>query len=104
MTTALWIWSGYHAIAIIGNLFSKERRSASVALTLISWMTWGAMLWSGHDGWFLWTNVPIIGAILLAGFAHLGKPPSSETEERAANLMWASTLRLFAVLTCWALA
>ena len=104
MTTALWIWSGYHVLALFGALFTIDRRSAEIPLVLISWMAWAAMLWSGHDSWFLWTNAPVIAVILIAGLGQLSKPPAPDTEERATNMVWSATLRLFAVLVCWALA
>ena len=104
MTTSLWIWSAYHIVTVTMSLFSKEKSTIGFALTAISWMIWSAMLWSGSTGWFLWTNAPIICFIVLVGFAQLGKPPTADSEEKAASIIWGGTLRLFTVLACWALA
>jgi hypothetical protein len=59
------------------------------------------MLWTGHSGWFLWTNIPIILLMALSGFYHLGKPPNPHNEEQAANVLWATVFRLALVLVCW---
>lgn len=101
MTTPLWIWSTYHIIVGFSALFSDERSSMNFALTSMSWMTWGAMLWSGHNSWFLWTNVPVVCILVLGGFAQLGKPPTPDAEEKASILIWGAALRLFTVLSCW---
>ena len=103
MTTALWIWSAYHAIAVIGQMFTrKPNASAGLALVLISWMAGAAMVWSDHIGWFLWSNIPVIAVVALAGLSHLGKPPGPDNEEKATEMLWASVIRLSAVLATWA--
>lgn len=103
MTTALWIWSAYHAIAVVGQMFSKKpNSSAGMALTLISWMAFGAMVWSDHISWFLWSNIPLIGIIVLVGLSHLGKPPGPDNEDQAADTLWGATVRLSAVIATWA--
>jgi hypothetical protein len=103
MTTALWIWSAYHIMAVISQFFSKKpNSSAGVALTVISWMAGGAMVWSDHISWFLWLNIPLVVIIILAGFSHLGKPPGPNNEELASETLWGAAIRLFAVLATWA--
>jgi len=104
MTTPLWIWSTYHGLAFIAQLFSSKRNnSAAGALIVISWMAGFAMLWSGHTGWFLWTNIPLILMMILFAAGHLTKPPAGSNEEEAQSAMWAAAVRLAVVLACWAL-
>jgi len=103
MTTALWIWSAYHVIAFVGQMFSKKSNvSAGMALIIISWLSGAAMVWSDHIGWFLWSNIPLVVLIMLVGFTHLGKPPGPDNEELAANTLWSAAIRLLAVLATWA--
>lgn len=106
MTTPLWIWTGYHAIALIGHTLSKkDTASLNFATTLMSWMIWAAMLYTGHDGWFLWSNLPVISLVFLAALAKFGvQPPKPDDIETATQTVWAATLRLGVVLACWLLA
>jgi hypothetical protein len=106
MDTSLVIWSAYHAIALIGHMFSqKETASFNFATTLMSWMVWAAMLYTGHDGWFLWSNLPVIFIVFLVAVAKFGvQPPKPGDVETATQAIWAATLRLGVVLACWILA
>jgi len=102
MNSAFLVWSAFHALALVGNLYKgRGKVSPQVPVTLISWMTWGAMLLTGHVGWFLWTNIPLLLLVALSGFLHLAKPPNSRNEEDASEALWSAALRLALVLTCW---
>lgn len=102
MTTSLWIWTGFHFLALLGTVFSKKpNASSNSAIIVITWLAFGAMLWSGHPGWFLWTNIPLLLLMGFAGLAQLGKPPTATNEEDAASSLWGTAFRLALVLACW---
>lgn len=71
----------------------------------MSWMIGAAMLYTGHSGWFLWSNVPVIFGVFVLALAKFGvQPPKPDDIEAATSAMWACTVRLAAVLACWILA
>jgi len=105
MTTSLWIWTAFHFMALVNTMVgNKPDASSSSALVVITWLAFGAMLWSGHPGWFLWSNVPLLLLMALSGIYQLGKPPSPTNEDDAATTLWGTAFRLGLVLICWALA
>lgn len=102
MTTSLWIWTVFHFLALISTMVgNKPNASSNSAIVVITWLAFGVMLWSGHPGWFLWTNVPLLSLMALGGIAQLGKPPGPANEDEAANTLWGTAFRLALVLTCW---
>lgn len=102
MTTSLWIWTGFHFLALMGTMRStKPNASATSALVVLTWLAFGAMLWTGHHNLFLWTNMPLLAVMALSGLVHLGKPPTPDNEEQAASALWGSVFRLALVLVCW---
>lgn len=116
MTMSLWVWSFYHIVTLISQFFlSKEseisernkdvksKSSANSGIIAISWMVGGAMLWTGHTGWFLWTNMAIIMTALLSGAVMMGKPSKDGDSELAGKIVWSSATRLGFVITCWLL-
>lgn len=105
MTTSLWIWTGFHFLALVGTMRSdKPNASSTSALVVITWLAFGAMLWAGHPTMFLLSNVPILMLMAVSGIYQLGKPPSSTNEDEAASVLWGAAFRLALVLVCWALA
>ena len=105
MNTSLWIWTGFHFLALVGTMRrGKPDSSVTSALVVLTWLAFGAMLWAGHPSWFLWTNIPLVMIMALSGIAQLGKPPSPDNEEQAANALRGAVFRLALVLVCWFLA
>lgn len=102
MTTSLWIWTGFHFLALAATIFNKKPDASSTsALVIITWLAFGAMLWTGHKGWFLWTNIPLLILMAFSGISHLGKPPNANNEDEASRALWGVAFRLALVLVCW---
>ena len=102
MNTSLWIWTSVHALALMGSLIgNRPNKSSNSALIVITWLAYGAMLWSGHPNWFLWTNVPLLVLMAISGLYQLTKPPSPDNETQAADALWGTAFRLALVLACW---
>lgn len=102
MTTAIWIWTAFHALGALGEALGKGgTKSTGIALTSISWMSGAALLWSKHTTWFIIFNAPLIAMMVMISLAYLGKPPHPDNEDKAQSIAWAAALRLFTTLTCW---
>ena len=102
MNTSLWIWTLFHFVTLVRTMVgNKPNASARSAVVVITWLAFGAMLWSGHPNWFLWSNIPLLFLMGFAGLAQLGRPPSATNEDEAARALWGTAVRLGLVLTCW---
>jgi len=103
MNTSLGIWLAYHILILIAHSISSDvsSRGFFFSFSMMSLIGGSALMWAGHDQWFLFLNLLIVGFLSLAAMAAYGTAPPGSSHEKASLIAQATVIRFAVTLACW---